>query len=134
MMHGDSRVMVVVCLETASLPAPCLSTSTSPRSREEPFLALILRGLEPQILLSEQALRPGAGVLLCQRNKKSPAGAGLGKGSGQLTEMARASMKKRRGRGHPPYLGEQAILSLELPSCLDPGQRGLAAPTTFRYS
>ncbi|WP_218972765.1 hypothetical protein, partial [Aeromonas caviae] len=36
MMHGDSRVMVVVCLETASLPAPCLSTSTSPRSREEP--------------------------------------------------------------------------------------------------
>ena len=23
-----------------------------------------------------------------------------------------------------PYLGEQAILSLELPSCLDPGQRG----------
>ncbi|MGS3153006.1 hypothetical protein ACB268_19855, partial [Aeromonas sanarellii] len=37
MMHGDSRVMVVVCLETASLPAPCLSTSTSPRSREEPF-------------------------------------------------------------------------------------------------
>ncbi|GKQ68942.1 hypothetical protein KAM344_41070 [Aeromonas caviae] len=28
--------MVVVCLETASLPAPCLSTSTSPRSREEP--------------------------------------------------------------------------------------------------
>ena len=22
MMHGDSRVMVVVCLETASLPAP----------------------------------------------------------------------------------------------------------------
>ena len=29
MMHGDSRVMVVVCLETASLPAPCLSTSTS---------------------------------------------------------------------------------------------------------
>ncbi|WP_323921433.1 hypothetical protein, partial [Aeromonas caviae] len=26
----------VVCLETASLPAPCLSTSTSPRSREEP--------------------------------------------------------------------------------------------------
>ena len=25
MMHGDSRVMVVVCLETASLPAPCLS-------------------------------------------------------------------------------------------------------------
>ncbi|MCJ7928796.1 hypothetical protein, partial [Aeromonas sp. LsrichE-8G] len=40
MMHGDSRVMVVVCLETASLPAPCLSTSTSPRSREEPvFMA-----------------------------------------------------------------------------------------------
>ncbi|MBP4033463.1 hypothetical protein, partial [Aeromonas sp. PrichA-15] len=37
MMHGDSRVMVVVCLETASLPAPCLSTSTSPRSREEPI-------------------------------------------------------------------------------------------------
>ncbi|QXW31446.1 hypothetical protein KXJ75_11025 [Aeromonas sanarellii] len=37
MMHGDSRVMVVVCLETASLPAPCLSTSTSPGSREEPF-------------------------------------------------------------------------------------------------
>lgn len=37
MMHGDSRVMVVVCLETASLPAPCLSTSTSPRSREEPY-------------------------------------------------------------------------------------------------
>ncbi|MGL6306180.1 DUF997 family protein [Aeromonas caviae] len=29
--------MVVVCLETASLPAPCLSTSTSPRSREEPY-------------------------------------------------------------------------------------------------
>ena len=29
MMHGDSRVMVVVCLETASLPAPCLSSSTS---------------------------------------------------------------------------------------------------------
>ena len=25
MMHGDSRVMVVVCLETI-LPAPCLST------------------------------------------------------------------------------------------------------------
>ncbi|WP_206616936.1 hypothetical protein, partial [Aeromonas caviae] len=37
MMHGDSRVMVVVCLETASLPAPCLSTSTFPGSREEPF-------------------------------------------------------------------------------------------------
>ncbi|WP_206616939.1 hypothetical protein, partial [Aeromonas caviae] len=36
MMHGDSRVMVVVCLETASLPAPCLSTSTFPGSREEP--------------------------------------------------------------------------------------------------
>ena len=36
MMHGDSRVMVVVRLETASLPAPCLSTSTSPRSREVP--------------------------------------------------------------------------------------------------
>ena len=31
MMHGDSRVMVVVCLETTSLPAPCLSTSTFPR-------------------------------------------------------------------------------------------------------
>ncbi|MGU5614868.1 hypothetical protein, partial [Aeromonas caviae] len=43
MMHGDSRVMVVVCLETASLPAPCLSTSTSPRSREEPlFIHLTL--------------------------------------------------------------------------------------------
>ncbi|WP_234888707.1 hypothetical protein, partial [Aeromonas caviae] len=43
MMRGDSRVMVVVCLETASLPAPCLSTSTSPRSREEPFLFPIRR-------------------------------------------------------------------------------------------
>lgn len=42
MMHGDSRVMVVVCLETASLPAPCLSTSTSPRSREEPKKTLKL--------------------------------------------------------------------------------------------
>ncbi|WP_206616940.1 hypothetical protein, partial [Aeromonas caviae] len=40
MMHGDSRVMVVVCLETASLPAPCLSTSTFPGSREEPFFCL----------------------------------------------------------------------------------------------
>ncbi|WP_206616931.1 hypothetical protein, partial [Aeromonas caviae] len=39
MMHGDSRVMVVVCLETASLPAPCLSTSTFPGSREEPFFS-----------------------------------------------------------------------------------------------
>nr|WP_270804245.1 type I restriction-modification system subunit M [Aeromonas sp. QDB02] len=29
--------MVVVCLATASLPAPCLSTSTFPGSREEPF-------------------------------------------------------------------------------------------------
>ena len=29
MMHGDSRVMVVVCLATTSLPAPCLSTSLS---------------------------------------------------------------------------------------------------------
>ncbi|MEA9435240.1 hypothetical protein VCX44_05250, partial [Aeromonas caviae] len=38
MMHGDSRVMVVVCLATTSLPAPCLSTSTFPGSREEPFL------------------------------------------------------------------------------------------------
>jgi len=38
MMHGDSRVMVVVCLETTSLPAPCLSTSTFPGSREEPFV------------------------------------------------------------------------------------------------
>ncbi|MDX7850086.1 hypothetical protein SJR91_21455, partial [Aeromonas caviae] len=37
MMHGDSRVMVVVCLATTSLPAPCLSTSTFPGSREEPF-------------------------------------------------------------------------------------------------
>lgn len=37
MMHGDSRVMVVVCLETTSLPAPCLSTSTFPGSREEPY-------------------------------------------------------------------------------------------------
>ncbi|MFQ2486948.1 hypothetical protein ACK31S_02815, partial [Aeromonas caviae] len=36
MMHGDSRVMVVVCLATTSLPAPCLSTSTFPGSREEP--------------------------------------------------------------------------------------------------
>ncbi|MDY7889389.1 hypothetical protein, partial [Aeromonas caviae] len=44
MMHGDSRVMVVVCLETASLPAPCLSTSTSPRSREEPHIC-VLAGL-----------------------------------------------------------------------------------------
>ena len=43
MMHGDSRVMVVVCLETASLPAPCLSTSTSPRSREEPFFMPAVR-------------------------------------------------------------------------------------------
>ncbi len=37
MMHGDSRVMVVVCLATTSLPAPCLSTSTFPGSREEPI-------------------------------------------------------------------------------------------------
>ncbi|MBP4068049.1 hypothetical protein J9893_14010, partial [Aeromonas sp. MaB10011B] len=37
MMHGDSRVMVVVCLATTSLPAPCLSTSTFPGSREEPY-------------------------------------------------------------------------------------------------
>ncbi|WP_219812545.1 MULTISPECIES: transglycosylase domain-containing protein, partial [Aeromonas] len=44
MMHGDSRVMVVVCLETASLPAPCLSTSTSPRSREEPIFRGIKQG------------------------------------------------------------------------------------------
>ncbi|WP_234888697.1 hypothetical protein, partial [Aeromonas caviae] len=36
MMHGDSRVMVVVCLATTSLPALCLSTSTFPGSREEP--------------------------------------------------------------------------------------------------
>ncbi|WP_270793620.1 hypothetical protein, partial [Aeromonas sp. QDB36] len=36
MMHGDSRVMVVVCLATTSLPVPCLSTSTFPGSREEP--------------------------------------------------------------------------------------------------
>ena len=47
MMHGDSRVMVVVCLETASLPAPCLSTSTSPRSREEQT-----RGLQMGLFLS----------------------------------------------------------------------------------
>ncbi len=47
MMHGDSRVMVVVCLETASLPAPCLSTSTSPRSREEPFFMLFSRSAQP---------------------------------------------------------------------------------------
>ena len=36
MMHGDSRVMVVVRLATTSLPAPRLSTSTFPGSREEP--------------------------------------------------------------------------------------------------
>ena len=40
MMHGDSRVMVVVCLETASLPAPCLSTSTS----QDPAKNLLLPG------------------------------------------------------------------------------------------
>ncbi|MFH6575019.1 hypothetical protein ACHMWS_08345, partial [Aeromonas caviae] len=54
MMHGDSRVMVVVCLETASLPAPCLSTSTSPRSREEPFFSPDTTWTGTQILLSEQ--------------------------------------------------------------------------------
>ncbi|MBW7068669.1 hypothetical protein N6Z87_25660, partial [Klebsiella pneumoniae subsp. pneumoniae] len=47
MMHGDSRVMVVVCLETASLPAPCLSTSTSPRSREEPKKRPLFNGQGP---------------------------------------------------------------------------------------
>ena len=47
MMHGDSRVMVVVCLETTSLPAPCLSTSTSPRSREEPFICARVRRPAP---------------------------------------------------------------------------------------
>ena len=36
MMHGDSRVMVVVCLETASLPAPWRINFHFPRSREEP--------------------------------------------------------------------------------------------------
>ncbi|MCJ7931210.1 hypothetical protein MUW49_17255, partial [Aeromonas sp. LsrichE-8G] len=40
MMHGDSRVMVVVCLATTSLPAPCLSTSTFPGSREEPIFCV----------------------------------------------------------------------------------------------
>ena len=43
MMHGDSRVMVVVCLATTSLPAPCLSTSTFPGSREEPFFSRFAR-------------------------------------------------------------------------------------------
>ncbi|MFM5091157.1 hypothetical protein ACEUBY_16755, partial [Aeromonas caviae] len=43
MMHGDSRVMVVVCLATTSLPAPCLSTSTFPGSREEPFFMPAVR-------------------------------------------------------------------------------------------
>lgn len=51
MMHGDSRVMVVVCLETASLPAPCLSTSTSPRSREEPFKRVHMRDTIKVLLL-----------------------------------------------------------------------------------
>ncbi len=44
MMHGDSRVMVVVCLATTSLPAPCLSTSTFPGSREEPIFEAFRRG------------------------------------------------------------------------------------------
>ena len=35
-MHGDSRVMVWVCLATTSLPAPCLSTFYSPLFSDEP--------------------------------------------------------------------------------------------------
>ena len=34
-------------METASLPAPCLSTSTSPRSREEPFICARVRRPAP---------------------------------------------------------------------------------------
>ncbi len=55
MMHGDSRVMVVVCLATTSLPAPCLSTSTFPGSREEPFFMAAM-GHEKAICL---CTRPG---------------------------------------------------------------------------
>ncbi|WP_206616971.1 hypothetical protein, partial [Aeromonas caviae] len=53
MMHGDSRVMVVVCLETASLPAPCLSTSTFPGSREEPFLLPVSNRMQAVACLTE---------------------------------------------------------------------------------
>ena len=37
MMHGDSRVMVVVCLATTSLPAPCLSNFHFPRIPRRTF-------------------------------------------------------------------------------------------------
>ncbi|MDX7849459.1 hypothetical protein SJR91_18110, partial [Aeromonas caviae] len=59
MMHGDSRVMVVVCLATTSLPAPCLSTSTFPGSREEPFFSLcrVLR-VSPRRMSHESLLLP----------------------------------------------------------------------------
>ncbi|MFM5646173.1 hypothetical protein ACET55_19030, partial [Aeromonas caviae] len=50
MMHGDSRVMVVVCLATTSLPAPCLSTSTFPGSREEPYFMRIEKNHVNEIL------------------------------------------------------------------------------------
>ena len=46
--------------------------------------------------LSEQHCGPAPGFLLERASNKKPRQApGLGKGSGQLTEMARASMKKR---------------------------------------
>ena len=63
MMHGDSRVMVVVCLETASLPAPCLSTSTSPRSREEPYFC----AGNKRLMWQERSVRWFTGA--CEKSK-----------------------------------------------------------------
>ena len=39
MMHGDSRVMGTSLLATTSLPASCLSTSTSQDPAKNPLLA-----------------------------------------------------------------------------------------------
>ena len=94
MMHGDSRVMVVVGLETASLPAPCLSFPSQMIPRRTFLWAFVFRQgiLCPSVSMSPvHSMRAS---LLVLTGRRSPAGGGC-------RLLRRALLSGWMGSNHP---------------------------------